>query len=76
MILVRTELRITSILNHPNIVRMYDHFDQESITYIIMEEMAGGELYKYIKKTRFLKEFEVHHLIVAILRALDYLHGK
>lgn len=41
------ELKIMSIIDHPNIVRIYEYFDSKDIVFIVMELMEGGEVNKY-----------------------------
>ena len=41
-------------LNHPNIIKMYGHFDDEKNIYIILEVGTGGQLYQHLKKAQNL----------------------
>jgi serine/threonine protein kinase len=42
------ESRLTSSLNHPNVVTVYEFFEQEGIPYIAMEYLPRGSLRRYI----------------------------
>src|SRR5438270_4820234 len=43
-----SESRITSSMNHPNVVTVHEFFDQEGIPYIAMEYLPSGSLRQYI----------------------------
>jgi serine/threonine protein kinase len=38
-------------LNHPNIIKMYGYFDDESYIYIILEVGTGGQLFHQLKRS-------------------------
>ena len=44
------EVKILSILNHPNIVKLEEVKKSQNNYYIVMEYVNGGELSKYLKK--------------------------
>ena len=46
--LIRSELAILKLLNHPNVVFMREMFDAKTHIYIVMELIDGGELFTYI----------------------------
>ena len=50
---VKTEIDILKIAKHPNIIQLYDVFENENYIYIIMEYCAGGDLFSYIEKRGF-----------------------
>jgi calcium-dependent protein kinase len=38
------EVSILNTLDHPNIVKMHDIFEDEKYIYIVMELLSGGEV--------------------------------
>jgi serine/threonine protein kinase len=72
----RRELEIQSHLKHPNILRMYGWFHDESRIYIILEFACNGELYKKLKKSTKLDEKTTATYMYQISDALMYLHSK
>ena len=44
------EINILRSLDHPNIVRIYEYFDDAQFLYIVMEYIQGGALLKEITK--------------------------
>jgi len=51
--LMRTEIEILKICQHPNIIRLYDIFENIDYIYIIMEYCQGGDLFSYLEKRKF-----------------------
>ena len=51
--LMRTEIEILKICQHPNIIRLYDIFENIDYIYIIMEYCPGGDLFSYLEKRNF-----------------------
>ena len=51
--LMRTEIEILKICQHPNIIRLYDIFENVDYIYIIMEYCPGGDLFSYLEKRKF-----------------------
>lgn len=45
------ELRIHYMLDHPNIIKLYGHFDDEYHIFLLMEYAEGGILLKKLKST-------------------------
>jgi len=72
----RRELEIQSHLKHPNILRMYGWFHDESRIYLILEYACHGELYKKLKKAGRLDEKLAATYMYQIADALTYLHTK
>ena len=48
--LMRQELEVLANVNHPNIMRIYELFEDDINYYIISEIIAGGELFNYVVK--------------------------
>lgn len=47
---LRREIEIQSHLRHPNVLRMYGYFFDETRVYLILEFAANGEMYKFLKR--------------------------
>lgn len=72
----RNESKAIAVLNHPNIVKIYDVGFTDSIQYIIMEYIDGETLKDYINKEGKLSWKDTIHFVVQILRALQHAHDK
>ncbi|PSN69091.1 Pkinase-domain-containing protein [Corynespora cassiicola Philippines] len=68
------EIVIMKLLDHRNIVRLYDIWENRDELYLIMEYVEGGELFGYIDSHTGLPEMTVVHLFRQIIAALQYCH--
>ncbi|EAY15226.1 CAMK family protein kinase [Trichomonas vaginalis G3] len=73
---VENELRITSRINHPNIVHVYDIVYAQEFIYIIMEYMENGDMQNFINNKFFLTQQDQIRIAIEILGALIYLHER
>lgn len=70
----KNESKAIAVLNHPNIVRVYDVSFGDMIQYIVMEYIDGITLKEYIEMQKELDWKETIHLTTQILRALQHAH--
>ena len=77
---LKTEVELMTKLNHSNIIKMYDVFEDERFLYIVMELCTGGELFdRIIQKTESgvsYSERDAARLMMQILDALEYCHAN
>ena len=62
-------------MDHPNIVRVYDLFEDEKYIYAVMEHMDGGSLYDLIPGKEVLNEVDAGEAIRALIDSLSYCHN-
>lgn len=73
---VLAELKLLLELSHPHIVGFVDWFESKDKFYIVTQLATGGELFdRIVTKGRFT-EHDASLVIVQVLEALEYLHGK
>ena len=71
------EIENLMLLNHPNILKLYEYFyDQEENIYIITEYIRGVELFTKIQQLRHFTEEEAAIIIKSILQAIAYCHSR
>ena len=71
----KNESKAISLLNHPNIVKVYDVSVSEKLQYIVMEYVDGMTLREYLnERGGKLTSRETVHFISQILKALDHAH--
>ena len=74
--LVRTEIEILKICQHPNIIRLYNVFENADYLYIIMEYCYGGDLFSYLENRHFrLTEKRASTIIHQMATAVYYMHS-
>ncbi|KAJ1919595.1 hypothetical protein H4219_001843 [Mycoemilia scoparia] len=71
---VEREIKLLSLLYHPNIVRLYDVVHTTKFTMIVMEHNSGGELLQHIRKKGRLSEKDARRFFRQIVSAMDYCH--
>ena len=76
MELAKVEIDILKISQHPNIIKLYDVFENENYIYIIMENCSGGDLLSYFEYHEYeLPEPKVCEIIHKLSMAVYYLHS-
>ena len=74
--LVRTEIEILKICQHPNIIELYEVFENASYFYIIMEYCSGGDLFSYLEQRNFrLPEEQACKFMHKMCAAIYYCHS-
>jgi len=68
------EVEILSKLSHPNIMQIFEFYDDAINFYIVSELCNGGELFDKISEKGIFSEVEAAKLIKQILSALAYSH--
>jgi len=73
---VQKEINVLSLLEHPNIMGLYEVIDTRTNVNLIMELCSGKSLFHYIKKRpqQKLPEGECKSIIRQLADALAYLH--
>lgn len=73
---LRREIEIQSHLRHPNILRLYGYFYDQTRVYLILEYAAKGELYKELTRVSHFDERRTATYIASLAKALIYCHAK
>ncbi len=75
----KTEIDLLRATDHPNIIKLYDIFEDNQYIYLIMEECNGGEFFdslaKRAKEKKMYTEKECAKIFKQILEAVNYLHA-
>jgi len=66
----------TMDMDHPNLVRTFDVFNDNYNVYVVMELMPGGELYNLVDDRGHLSEVESRYIFKQILKGVRYLHNR
>lgn len=74
---IKAEIQILSTLDHPNIVKYYETYENDKFLYIVMEYCPGGDLFDLITKRskgQLLKESLVAEILKDLLLAINHCH--
>ena len=72
----KTEIEIMRKISHPNIVNIFDIYEDSKKYYIMMEICEGGELFEAISEQGAFTEEDCAYIMRQVLSAVNYLHSK
>lgn len=72
--LMKRELEALSLIDHPNIVRLYEIYEDEKYLHLVMDHCKGGDLYDYLLNKGSLNELEVMSIMLKMFSAINHLH--
>ena len=70
------ETNLMKKLNHPNITRILELFEDKEYILIIMEYINGGNLFSFLKKRRKVSEKTAKFLYKQIILGIKYMHKQ
>eukprot|EP00331_Platyophrya_macrostoma_P029438 CAMPEP_0176445326 /NCGR_PEP_ID=MMETSP0127-20121128/23629_1 /TAXON_ID=938130 /ORGANISM="Platyophrya macrostoma, Strain WH" /LENGTH=262 /DNA_ID=CAMNT_0017831079 /DNA_START=18 /DNA_END=803 /DNA_ORIENTATION=- len=73
---IHAQHRALCKIDHPNIVKFYETFEDDTHFYSVMELLTGPELVDYNDTRRALPELEVADIMVKALSAINCLHSN
>ena len=73
---LRREIEVQSHMRHPNIIRLYGYFYDQTRIYLIVEYAARGELFNLLRNAGRFDEPTAAKYIVQMSDAIAYCHSK
>ncbi|XP_066385199.1 CBL-interacting protein kinase 3-like [Miscanthus floridulus] len=73
---IRREICTMKLVQHPNVVRLYEVMGSKTRIYIVLEFVMGGELHDIIATSGRLKEEEARRYFQQLINAVDYCHSR
>ncbi|RWS31077.1 map/microtubule affinity-regulating kinase 2:4-like protein, partial [Leptotrombidium deliense] len=70
------EVRIMKMLDHPNIVKLYQVMETERRLYLVMEYVSGGEIFEFLSANGRMNENDARAIFRQIVSAVQYCHQK
>jgi len=70
-----SEISILKMAKHPNIVNMYQVFENDEFYILAMEHCMNGDLFDHVCPRKRLKEKECRRIFKQIIYAIRYLHS-
>ena len=70
------EIEILKKLDHPNLVKVYEYYEDDKSVYITMEFCLGGELFHKISSIQRLTEDSVTEMMRQLFSVVSYIHSK
>jgi len=72
--LLRREVQIMKKLDHPNILKLYEVYEDDKQFFLVMELVKGKELFDKIVERGMYSERDASNIIFQVVSAVDYLH--
>jgi serine/threonine protein kinase len=74
---IENEIQLHSVLYHPHLVTLLEHFEDQQFIYIALELCHHGNLYKYLQNIGGrMEEDHAVDVIRQLLHALSFLHSQ
>ncbi|KTG38132.1 hypothetical protein cypCar_00007658 [Cyprinus carpio] len=73
---IEREVGILKEIQHPNVITLHDVFENKNEVILILELVAGGELFDFLAEKESLSEEEATEFLKQILDGVSYLHSK
>ena len=74
--ILKRELQYLKILDHPNIVKIYEVFEDSKNASIVMDFFSGGELFDRLEKKGKYPEPEAAVLMYSLFHSIAHMHRK
>jgi len=74
--LFEKDIEIIRGLDHPNIIKMYEYYQDEKYFYIVMEYCNGGELLLKVGDLGQITEDMAKTYFIQMISAVNYIHSK
>ncbi|OHT04096.1 CAMK family protein kinase [Tritrichomonas foetus] len=73
---LKCEIAIQRSLNHQNVLKSYDNFEDFQNYYILLEYAPNGSVKDMVKKAGHLSEYETARILREVMSGLCYLHDN
>lgn len=70
------EFRILKEVDHPNIIKFFESYQDQKYFHFVVEYCDGGELYDLVSKKGRLDEWETARIIKKLCSAIAHLHDR
>ncbi|KAG7706836.1 hypothetical protein KL914_002720 [Ogataea haglerorum] len=71
---IEREIIIMKLISHPNIMALYDVWENDNELYLVLEYVEGGELFDFLINHGRLTEQEAVGYFKQIIKAVEYCH--
>eukprot|EP01098_Paradermamoeba_levis_P010034 TRINITY_DN419_c0_g2_i2.p1 TRINITY_DN419_c0_g2~~TRINITY_DN419_c0_g2_i2.p1 ORF type:complete len:341 (+),score=62.29 TRINITY_DN419_c0_g2_i2:72-1094(+) len=72
---LKREIKIMKKLNHPNIVRLFEVYEEKLEFFLVMELVEGKELFERIIERGSYTEKDASHCVSQIVSAIHFMHN-
>jgi len=73
---LQSEIATLQAMDHPNVIKLFEAYEDHKASYLVMELCEGGELLDRIIAAKFFSESQAAIVMTQILKAVRYVHDK
>ena len=73
---LRNEIEVLKNLDHPNIMKIFEFFEDENNIYLIAEFCGGGDIAGLMDKYGVFPEFLLKYVMFQVFLAISFLHSN
>jgi len=73
---LRREITILRSVDHPNVLKLFEVYEDDDSYYLVLEHFQGSEVYERVISRREYTEKDVSNVIRQLLQAVGYLHSR
>lgn len=73
---LKQEVEVMQRMDHRNIVRLFEHYEDSEHHYLVMQLCSGGKLVDFLARKQDYRESDAALLMGQVLSALKYMHNK
>ena len=74
--MVKSEIEIQKGLHHPNIIELISVYEDSDYIKLVLEYAPNGNLFNFIRNSKFLDEMTASHIFYQIVKGVQYLHSN
>lgn len=71
----KQEITILQTLDHPNVLKLFEYFEDDKNVYLVTEACRGGELFDRIIENEFFSEQTAAKIFKQIMQSINYCHN-
>ncbi len=69
------ELLILESLDHPNIIKLFEVYEDEYNYFLVMEHLSGGDIFQKIVSQKEINEKFIAEILYKVISAINYCHS-
>jgi len=73
---ISKELKILQTLDHPNIIKVFESYEDDHNFFIVSEICQGGDLLAKLNKIGRATEFEAKYIMKQLISSVNYIHER
>eukprot|EP00929_Paragymnodinium_shiwhaense_P104144 TRINITY_DN6822_c0_g1_i1.p1 TRINITY_DN6822_c0_g1~~TRINITY_DN6822_c0_g1_i1.p1 ORF type:complete len:1008 (-),score=293.61 TRINITY_DN6822_c0_g1_i1:185-3208(-) len=72
--ILKKEIEITKMIDHPNLIKLYETYENDDVLFLVMELCMGGSLFDRVDKEGSFSEMQSAVCMNQVLRGIFYMH--